>query len=90
MRIIGYIEHPVLMITVFKMDDKFSVKFENNLLEQTYKYRGGPHLSNLEDVKRLIDEPFMRKVEEMFRQMETTRVDSLKVEDSEDEFEEII
>ena len=34
MRILGYLEHPTLKITVFKMDNRISVKFENSLYEQ--------------------------------------------------------
>ncbi|MBK7870450.1 MAG: hypothetical protein IPJ74_07085 [Saprospiraceae bacterium] len=52
MRIIGYIEHPVLKITVFKMDNKISIKFESGLYEQTYKFRSGDTISNLGDVKK--------------------------------------
>ena len=40
MRILGYIDHPVVKITVFKMDNKFSVKFESIHYEQTFKFRG--------------------------------------------------
>jgi len=90
MRIIGYIEHPTYMITVFKMDDKFSVKFEKNLLEQTYKYRGGQHMTGIEDVKRIIDAAFIKRVSNVFETMESTRLDSLRVEDGVDEFDEIV
>ncbi len=90
MRIIGYIEHATYMVTVFKMDDKFSVKFEKNLLEQTYKYRGGQHMMGIEDVKRVIDAAFIKRVDNIFETMESTRLDSLRVEDGVDEFDEIV
>jgi len=35
MRIIGYLENRPCKVTVFEMDDKISVKFEVDLLEQT-------------------------------------------------------
>lgn len=67
MRIIGYIEHPRMKITVFKMDDKFSVKFENGLYEQTYKFRGGEQINGFESIKGLVDIEFIQAVESEFK-----------------------
>ena len=52
MRIIGQIEHPDLKITVFKSDNRISVKFENEGYEQIFKLgaderrRPGAHLGD--------------------------------------------
>ncbi len=69
MRIIGYIEHPAMKITVFKMDTRLSVKFETGQLEQTYKYRMGDLIQSFEDIKRLVDTPFLASVLKEFERM---------------------
>lgn len=65
MRIIGYIEHPGMKITVFKTDTRISVKFETGFYEQTYKFPIDVHLQNLDDVKnsliRRLSRPCARK-----------------------------
>lgn len=94
MRIAGYIEHPTYVITVFQMDDKFSVKFEKNLLEQTYKFRSGPYLSGINEIKKIVDDAFLIAVDQAFIAMEKTRLGSLKkvidAQNEGDSFEEII
>lgn len=69
MRILGYIEHPQLKITVFKMDTRLSVKFEDERAEQTFKFRMQEGLSGLTDVQKLIDERFIAEVLRRFAQM---------------------
>ena len=73
MRIIGYIGHPELKITVFKMDDKLSVKFENGFFEQTVKIRQIDGLSTLEDITQLVDAEYLEGVQSIFREMEVLR-----------------
>ncbi len=93
MRIIGYIEHPSLKITVFKMDNRLSVKFETGLYEQTYKFRTGPGMETMEDVKEKVDEALLQEVEVLFVQMHQIKNQAmmrhLEVKE-EDEFDEII
>ena len=69
MRIIGNIEHPGLKITVFKMDNTLSVKFETGLYEQTYKFRESEHLKAFADMQRLVDSEFIQHVEARFASM---------------------
>lgn len=73
MRIIGSVDHPKYKITLFKMDDRFSVKFEDGLLEQTYKFRGEHRLSNAAELRRLIDAAFLRDVSDTFARMHRHR-----------------
>jgi len=93
MRIIGYIEHPVMKITVFKDNGKLSAKFETGLFEQTYKFREMDAMKNLVDVKGLVDAEYQARVIENFRVMNQLRNEGLdrflpKVE--EEDFEEIV
>lgn len=93
MRIVGNIEHPSLKITIFKMDDKFSVKFENGFFEQTVKIRSFDGLSTVENIKDLIDANYMIEVERIFAQMSAQKMAAFKrflPADLNDEFEEII
>lgn len=93
MRIIGYIEHPSIKITVFNMDNKFSIKFETGMYEQTYKVRQMPSISGMGDIQKLVDADFIEEVMQQFGVMNRISNSSLErflpVLD-EDEFEEII
>ena len=93
MRIIGYIEHPTLKITVFQMDDKLSLKFESGLYEQTYKFRASNEINSLEHLKTLVDAAFIEKVMSDLTQMHRTKMEAMSrflPEERENEFEEII
>ncbi len=74
MRIIGNIEHPDLKITVFKMDNRISVKFENTFYEQTYKLGMDERVASMEGVIKLIDRQFVEQVSAQFLQMHQTRI----------------
>jgi hypothetical protein len=92
MRIIGNIEHPHLKITVFKMENRMSVKFENNLYEQTYKLSIDERFTDLQSVKNWIDATFIAEVLQQFQAMHQNRMQSIaRVFPVENEFfEEII
>lgn len=93
MRIIGYIDHPELKITVFKMDDKLSVKFENGFFEQTFKIRSIDGLSTLEDIGKLVDQDYINSVSGIFSQMELIRQEAFRrflPQEEKEEFETII
>ncbi|MBK7938496.1 MAG: hypothetical protein IPJ82_16060 [Lewinellaceae bacterium] len=74
MRIIGHIEHPEIKITVFKMENRISVKLENPLYEQTYKLEMDERINSLESVQLLIDENFIQQVLAQFRAMHQNRM----------------
>ena len=92
MRIIGYIEHPVLKITVFKMNNKISVKLESGLYEQTYKFRSGDQIQSVEDIKAVVDAELLTQVQQGLQQMHQHKLEAIgrNIEESEEEFEEII
>ena len=93
MRIIGYIEHPELKITVFKMDNKLSVKFESGLFEQTYKFRASDQLNTIEDIQKLVDEIFIEGVLEELKcmnQIKNKAISRFISDNEQEEFEEII
>lgn len=72
MRIIAELPHPEFKITLFNMNQKYIVKFEQGQLEQSYK------LSELDltggganEIFQIIDEEFMTTVSDRFRTMRT-------------------
>lgn len=92
MRIEGYIDHPKFKITVMKMNNRFSVKFEDGSIEQSYRYNQSPDIQNYSDIVNLVDEGFISEVEEIFQNMKKLReasIDTFKPEDG-TEFPEIL
>ncbi len=77
MRIIGNIEHPHLKITVFKMDNRISVKFENALYEQTFKLGQDDRLGSLEAIQQWVDAALLEQVSTVFQQMHQARMAAL-------------
>jgi len=92
MRIIGYLETRGYKTTVFKNNDRFIIKFEADLFEQTFKFRESEKIANLNDIKKMVDFSFLAAVEERFKEMYKSRNELLKryLEQHEDEWEEII
>ncbi len=78
MRIEGYIEHPDLKITIFQMNNRFSVKIESGLYEQTYKFRSLEHIQSVEDVKKIITPEFLVKAEAILKEMHRLKLDGLE------------
>ncbi|MBX2929958.1 MAG: hypothetical protein KF852_19140 [Saprospiraceae bacterium] len=93
MRIVGTIEHPVMKITIFRNDNRLSVKFESGLCEQTYKFRDGEGADSAEDVHRIVDAAFAESVLGILQQMQAARSAALARQipsGEEEEFEEIV
>lgn len=93
MRIIGNIEHPILKITVFKMENRISVKFESGLYEQTYKFRSGEGIESLADVEKVVDAVFQNQVVQHLSLMNEIKNQAMGRNislDEEDEFDTII
>ena len=70
MRVIAELPHPECRITLFNMNQKYIVKFEQGTLEQSYK------LSELDlsggganEIFEMLDEAFIGKVIERFKEM---------------------
>jgi hypothetical protein len=76
MRIVGYIEHPVLKITVMQMNNRFVLKLEANMLEQTYKFHEDDNLRTMADIEKLVDETFLNECLKRFSDMNKSRGES--------------
>ncbi len=69
MRLIGQIPHPSLLISVFKSNNKFILKFEVGPFEQTYKILETDQLNDFEGVRRLVTEECIAEVFRIFDSM---------------------
>lgn len=69
MRIVAEIPHPRTKITIFSWNNRYLIKFEYGLLEQTYKI-SEMDLSSEQDLKDIVSGVFIDKVMERFRDME--------------------
>jgi len=72
MRVIAELPHPLCKITLFNMNQKYIVKFEQGTLEQSYK------LSELDlsggganEIFQILDEAFIETVVSRFASMRT-------------------
>lgn len=93
MRIAGYIDHPVLKITIFQMDNRFSVKLETPRHEQTYKFRKGGPVETVADVRAVVDETFIKGVLMEMKRMDDVQrraLQRMQQDKGRDEFPEII
>lgn len=85
MRIVSEWSYKHLKITVFHYNERFSLKAEDNLMEQTYKFRQG-QIDNLDDIQSKIKPAFYDKVIDIFTSMKLNR-DAIFIVDQEDEDE---
>ncbi len=93
MRILGNIDHPNYKITVFQLDHKYAIKFEDNLYEQTFKIRSSPAISGMADLQKLVDEEFLLNVKRRFIRMHSDLGDTFQRnfgEEEEEDFDEIV
>ena len=93
MRIVGNIEHDRMKITVFQMDAKLSVKFENAFAEVTFKLKDNPMVNDLESVKDWVDQRFFEEAEKQLSALHQIAVEAFKrkgKQAEEETFDEII
>ena len=90
MRVIGEIKHPKYKITVFQMNERLSVKLEDKVFEQIYKFRDGAGVRSVADVERLLTKRFLTQVSEIFATMGENYISALESGENEDLAFEII
>jgi len=69
MRIIAELPHPDFKITIFNMNQKFIVKIEKGVLEQSYKIPEMDLTDGVNSVFELLDEAFLLTVATRFAEM---------------------
>jgi predicted secreted protein len=68
MRVVSEITHPELKITIFHWNNRYLIKLEAGLFEQTYKIQEYD-VDSEEDVKKLVNDEFIRSAIDRFNQM---------------------
>lgn len=79
MRVIAELPHPECKITLFNMNQKYIVKFEQGTLEQSYKLSetdltGG----GVNEIFQILDEAFIATVVQRFSTMRTDFIAAYK------------
>ena len=75
MRIIEEIQYPSFKLSIFYMNQKYILKFEQEFLEQSYKVSELYHdVLNLNDVKAKITDEFIANIETIFESMRKTHL----------------
>lgn len=92
MRILGYIPHPTLKITIFHYENRFSLKFENAQYEQTFKLKPVEGLSTEDEIRNMVNDAFLEQIEARFISMHSqmSSVYQSKFKAESDEFDTII
>lgn len=68
MRVVKEIPHPELKITVFQWNNRYLIKFEAGLLEQTYKVQEYD-IASEEQLLEIISPEFIKNVTAVFHSM---------------------
>lgn len=91
MRIILEFDLEDIKVTVFKMNDKISVKYEWNLLEQTLKFRDGSTIQSANDAKKFSENQVLnlKSIFEKMNEMRWIGINEM-INDSHQEWDEII
>ena len=76
MRVIGEIPHPQCKITLFYWNNRYLIKLEQGLLEQTYKVQEWD-LTSEADLKQVVSDEFINQALERFRSMNQSLGESM-------------
>ncbi|WP_159635911.1 hypothetical protein [Sphingobacterium composti Ten et al. 2007 non Yoo et al. 2007] len=76
MRTLAELPHPECKITIFGMNQKYIIKFEQGNLEQTYKIAEADILNGVNGVFEILDEEFINRVLENFTGMRSSFIDT--------------
>jgi len=82
MRIVAELPHPDCKISIFAMNQKFIIKFEQGSLEQSFKIAETDVVGGVNGVFELIDEGFILEVVEVFKGMRKSFISAYERYDS--------
>lgn len=77
MRVIGEIPHPELKITIFHWNNRYLIKLEAGLLEQTFKVQEY-NVASEEELKKIVNEDFIKAAIVRFDEMAASLQNSMK------------
>lgn len=73
MRNLGEIMHPECKISLFSFNQKFIVKFEQGLIEQTLKFEHLEFDRGEAELRERLNEPFISSVVQKFTELQALR-----------------
>ncbi|MGJ1197408.1 hypothetical protein ACR777_14575 [Sphingobacterium spiritivorum] len=76
MRVLAELPHPDCKISIFGMNQKFIIKFEQGVLEQSYKLAETDVVGGVNGVFELLDETFIQQVLNHFQEMRKSFIES--------------
>ncbi|MGJ1447536.1 hypothetical protein ACR79S_10515 [Sphingobacterium spiritivorum] len=76
MRVLAELPHPDCKISIFGMNQKFIIKFEQGALEQSYKLAETDVVGGVNGVFELLDETFIQQVLNHFQEMRKSFIES--------------
>jgi NADP-dependent 3-hydroxy acid dehydrogenase YdfG len=77
MRIIKEINHPACKITLYAWNNRYIIKLEDELLEQTFKVNEFDVTSETE-IEKLVDNTFLQEAMQRFGQMQRSLREALQ------------
>ena len=77
MRVVGEIPHPDCKITIFHWNNRYLIKLEAGLLEQTFKV-SEYDVTSEDDLKKILSEEFIQKALQRFQDMYTSLKSSME------------
>lgn len=78
MRVVAELPHPKCKISIFSMNMKYIIKFEQGSLEQSYKLAEIDLINGIDSVFEILDEEFINKVASRFNDMRTDFIETYK------------
>lgn len=78
MRVVAELPHPDCKISIFSMNMKYLIKFEQGTLEQTYKLSEMDVLNGIDGVFEILDEAFISAVVKRFTGMRKDFIEAYK------------
>lgn len=76
MRVLAELPHPDCKITIFGMNQKFIIKFEQGTLEQSYKLAETDIIGGVNGVFELLDDAFIQHVIQTFSTMRQSFIEA--------------
>lgn len=80
MRIVGEIPHPHIKITIFNWNNRYLIKLEDAVIEQTFKVSQFD-ITSEEDIYKILDGDFLKQAETRFTEMSQSLFDSIRRND---------
>lgn len=76
MRVLKEIMHPACKITLYAWNNRYIIKFEQGLLEQTYKVNEFDIIVE-DDIEKMLDQVFIQAVLERFEGMSQSLAEAI-------------